>query len=765
MMFHKNVYTFFRMLGLLLLTTSALLFTACSNSTDNESLPVEFTYQEERIDLPSDMSDILSMEFSDNGRLLMIGSNEDASSHFLCELYDDSWEKIFDLQKELPIKESQYISSAVISKDEEVLVIAVDTANSEHCFQLFSIDIRSDNKYREIDSSLMKALQSHTTGEFTNTVTATFSLNDNKFVIQDAIDNLYIIDTSTETTTRLNLDERYNSLQLMAVTSFADSFIALCEDTEDGAIHGYSFLESEATTFAPLDKELLDNLSFALEENDKFPHFNVLPCLDSNSNTTKTTVCLNSGIFDLSTKELKKIIDAENTVLSDPSLTTIGCMADNTDSFYLACVNFESNENIIFKYTKGATSTDENVELRVYSLRDSAEVRQAISLFRSENPQINVTLEIGLSSDQTAEDDALRALNTELMAGGGPDVLFLDGLPIQSFIDNGVLYDISKIYDDAIQSDGYYNNVISSYKYEEGCWAIPMRFSFPTIITPKSIANKTDSLSILVNLTEDHVKESSASSIFCDQAIFESIFVSTYPTLIEKGELNEDALEDLFTNTKRISVQLELASGQDSVYPTFEYSASYNNHTHSNGFHYALRSFLSNPNQVLITSILDEKDFSFAKAVQENVDSDITVEVLSLEGKSCFTPSAIVSINSASKKIEPSEKFVKLLLDNNYQSNNQNEGLSISKSVLESKTSEDVAIFFSEQDYIYSESFSTESLRYYSALLSSLDTPINIDSKVKAIIYEQLQQYLDEEITLEEAVSACVLKVNLYLSE
>ena len=43
------------------------------------------------------------------------------------------------------------------------------------------------------------------------------------------------------------------------------------------------------------------------------------------------------------------------------------------------------------------------------------------------------------------ESDALKTLNTEIAAGNGPDVILLDGLPVESYIEKGLLEDISDV--------------------------------------------------------------------------------------------------------------------------------------------------------------------------------------------------------------------------------------------------------------------------------------------------------------------------------
>ncbi len=49
--------------------------------------------------------------------------------------------------------------------------------------------------------------------------------------------------------------------------------------------------------------------------------------------------------------------------------------------------------------------------------------------------------------------DAIRTLNTEVMAGEGPDILFMDGLPVNSYIEKGLLADVSDVMNPLI-SDG-----------------------------------------------------------------------------------------------------------------------------------------------------------------------------------------------------------------------------------------------------------------------------------------------------------------------
>ena len=80
-------------------------------------------------------------------------------------------------------------------------------------------------------------------------------------------------------------------------------------------------------------------------------------------------------------------------------------------------------------------------ELVVYSLKDNSVVEKIISDFQSAHPDVLVKHEVGMGdSSLKDETDAISSLNTEIMAGNGPDVLLLNGLPWKSYQEKGILH-------------------------------------------------------------------------------------------------------------------------------------------------------------------------------------------------------------------------------------------------------------------------------------------------------------------------------------
>ena len=86
----------------------------------------------------------------------------------------------------------------------------------------------------------------------------------------------------------------------------------------------------------------------------------------------------------------------------------------------------------------GCAVTDDKREdgLLVYTLDENPSLKQVISRYEEQHPEKPVNMVVGIpeGSDISA-DDAIRSLNAMMAAGDVPDVLVLDGLPIDRMVD------------------------------------------------------------------------------------------------------------------------------------------------------------------------------------------------------------------------------------------------------------------------------------------------------------------------------------------
>ena len=116
-------------------------------------------------------------------------------------------------------------------------------------------------------------------------------------------------------------------------------------------------------------------------------------------------------------EELKKYNSEDIYVIGGEQIYK--ALVDDCDVAHITKINFAYDANI--------PSVPEN-QLVVYSLLENYSIRQAISSYAKEHPDTYVKYEIGLNNgDATTQSDALKTLNTEIIAGNGPDVIILDG--------------------------------------------------------------------------------------------------------------------------------------------------------------------------------------------------------------------------------------------------------------------------------------------------------------------------------------------------
>lgn len=171
----------------------------------------------------------------------------------------------------------------------------------------------------------------------------------------------------------------------------------------------------------------------------------------------------------------EQVVDGVGTALSLSSnyLAHFSCAPDGS---YLAVIDENSAQRRLYRYAFDASLSAAAETLEVWSLEENATVRAAIQAFLQAEPNYTVDYQPALDADAAlTADDALRTLNTELLAGGGPDVLILDGADLDAFAASGLLADLSAAVDVGALCDF----VAEDYAAGETVPLLPARFAVP----------------------------------------------------------------------------------------------------------------------------------------------------------------------------------------------------------------------------------------------------------------------------------------------
>ena len=326
----------------------------------------------------------------------------------------------------------------------------------------------------------------------------------------------------------------------------------------------------------------------------------------------------------------------------------------------------------------------EDAVLRLYTLKENENLWQSAKLFMEKYPKYPVVIEVGISEeDGKTVSDAIRSLNTEIMAGNGPDIILMDGLPIEDYIEKGGLEDLSDMVE-SVKENGeeFFENVLSSYEKGEKVYAIPSRFSVPIIIgkegavTPEEVKTLSGTLK---TRTEEQIKGIARNAtksipllllpvwndIISEESVVDQEALSTF---LEEARMLFDASE--------IDLELPYYSGDAGVTMAFQ------------------KDILS----------VDEMDMGQTLAQLESVsaNSPVFYDYLNSESGKKFIPKWIFGITASSEKKEAAKAFLSYFLSSEnmdqYDWTLSVNKTSFRKTLPISETKEQMTVMYPEQD-------------------------------------------------------------------
>lgn len=486
--------------------------------------------------------------------------------------------------------------------------------------------------------------------------------------------------------------------------------------------------------------------------------------------------------YSFSGSVVEQVIDGSFCSMSSPAVTLMDLAWGKDGAFYVA-VQEESGSNLEGKllryiYDENVAAVPETT-LCVYSLEENDSVRQAAALFSETYPEIYVRLMEGKTEDgAVTTTDALKTLNTEIMADNGPDVLILDGIPAATYMERGLLADISGIVEEA----GLLKNIQDAYETEEGSiYQIPARFAMPVLFgTEENLSEITDlsSLADIVEANQSVYTESFYPSAACatPQYLLHMLFETSAPAWIkEDGQLQEEQIRAFFEDAGRI-----YAAGKESAQTYFQGSGFELPEVERN-LRFSEKTSLADATAVyeervlLAFGNLYSLDSFFLLTTIENEKPQITHKLLRGQEENVFVPQITVGISAKAKEKEAAELFVEFLLGEEMQKTERSAGFPVRASVYESD-----AYWELGQEGSFEGAFgwrgygegrldlshsSDEQLKELKEWGKTLTIPAVDNEIILTAVTEAGSRYLNGETDLDTAVREAVSQVNLYLAE
>jgi hypothetical protein len=477
------------------------------------------------------------------------------------------------------------------------------------------------------------------------------------------------------------------------------------------------------------------------------------------SNEKKDLLLCNADgihILENSTSLWNTVVDGTLTSLTMQNMWYNGFVSDSDDNYY---VLYNSGTGFsLMKYTYDATiDTVPSTVLNIYSLQDSSTLRQAAAIFQQSHSDVKVDFTIAMTAeefeaaDATVKQDYIRALNTELLAGGGYDILVLDGLPTDSFIEKGVLTDISDIIQPMIDSGTLYPNIMNNYVEDGKIYHVPARFRINLLCGRTADAKALTSLDALADYAAKHMNTSLFGNMTPED------FIHVFSPYLKNKIMGSDGK---INREKLITVLNELKAIRDNCGFVEEYSEE---KPRGNSIWNIVSSTYLNLDSYagFLDAMLPFGIVTYSKGSYTSFESS-------------FTPICELGINNASSNQELCKEFINLVLSEDIQKNDLYDGFSVNTGALFTCSQSDRSGYamtteIENEDGSYSMiTFNTqtkEQLADIVAICSSITTKTVCDDQLVAAFLEETKEFFGESETAKVTADAIIQKLDVYLSE
>ena len=407
--------------------------------------------------------------------------------------------------------------------------------------------------------------------------------------------------------------------------------------------------------------------------------------------------------------------------------------------------------------------------LTVFGLSDNDTVRQGIQEFQRKNPDVRVDFHTSGKEDSEVTSDDIRTLNTELLSGNGADVLLMDGLPLDAYIEKGTLADLTDFTKELTAEDSYLDNILENTAQKDGrIYALPIKFRIPIMYGSPEVRDALESIDSLERYLD---KEPDATVFsFPDHWYIRDLLFQLYHEEIVKtnGKVDQKKLRTLLELEEKICENAGTKEFEERNDITEKYKNSAGIFTS-----WAEFGIIKHPDTAETAEISSVPGMTFPYGIMRELSlSPVSIQNL-------YHPVGIVGVNQNSTQKDLAEEFLKFLLSEEVQSVQQKEGLPVLADSMDGLKEELDSTYMNslssgwrfetedgEMEFIaFGYAVTEEELRGLLDMSRTLNKPLIQDRAVWGIYQENAEKYLEGSIDVDEAVETIAQKADTYLAE
>lgn len=750
-----------KIMGVVLAAVLALgVFAGCRQARDGreDKESAKGRYLEADIDLPENAS-VYSMVGLEDGTIRIAVSDQEGREA-VWDLKEDgsTWEKVYDMPEEWEQTETFFVTHVSLSPKGDAFAVTSQPADQS----------------READGDMLEAPQMedhyyHLDGEG-KAMEVPLQVKEYLYFMRYTKDGELLAQFQDTPVSVVDMETGELTDKVSGAEDTA--YFGIAGDTLYTVDHDGQILPFDLHTGEPLAKD--ENLSDTIAQSGvglDLHSLQTMPLLFAGGKEEQEVFyCTSKGLYrhikDGDVTEL--VIDGSLDSLGNPDTGLISLEAADNDEFYILGVDSQSSKLLHYTYSKD-TATVPETELRAWTLYDNSELIQNISQYQKENTDVYVDLKVGVTEENgVTASDALKDLSTEIMAGDGPDVLVLDGLPVDAYVEKGILEDLSDVVGDG---EGLFTNLLSAMERDGKLYRIPLRFAIPLVEADVQSLEKIHDLRSLAD-TAEGLRASDPDKYVCDP-YYDGAMVAAQlydacsaAWVKEDGSIDTESLKGFYTQLARIYNPEEFIDVEG-----YAFGEGYQKYTSSIGG--GLLQIYCDKSALNFGNIWSDADLAQLATTLADKEG-IGYKPLTGQAAHTFFPKLMTGVSSKSKAKEDAKEFVRFLLTEKAQTADQGGGLPVNERALRSqmdRIQEGTTIgsgMSSDPDSYVEMTIkkpSPEAVGQFISYIREADTPALTDEIVRDAVLSQAGDCLEGKTTPEEAAQAVRDKVDLYLAE
>jgi ABC-type glycerol-3-phosphate transport system substrate-binding protein len=468
---------------------------------------------------------------------------------------------------------------------------------------------------------------------------------------------------------------------------------------------------------------------------------------------------------------METLFEGSQGALGAPSINLYDFIIGSKDDYYYMLQEDYGGPVSIIKHVyfdENASILPEE-ELSIFSLEECNTIRHAIISFQQSHPGIRINYRVANMNSKAVYtyglkdpnanvtlQDQINALNTELLADKGADIIVLDGLPIDSYLEKGVLEDMGDIFNPMIKNDELLSNIANDFVRGKKVYTMPVRIKVPIIYGSSQAieaAKSLEELAAYAKISPD-TPLLNPSNYRAMAAWF--LFLYYNEILNDVNEIDQVLLLGFLENINIIATNIEAS---DDV------PIDWMNSAKGTTVGYWV-SGIMNVHKKITQANIDEAfgilDFSVPIEAIKNLNGAFSVV------NNTYRANTLVGINDGGSNKALAKEFVQYLFSEEVQKEVLLDGFPINKLAMEDLVvrNSDTTSSIGDMDYSILATYpSLQKRELIYEQIKALERPMENDMTMIDMILGEAERYLRGDISAQQAVDNTLGSINTYLAE